>query len=86
MSNVTIRLKEIDLSKAIGHECDGLNCKDNFLCRINNRFYLGRFTRQWYGLNFSEVYPAGLQFDAPRTNRSEWQQVWRVISRKVGNT
>lgn len=72
-------LTEIDLRKATGHECPGIVAqKHTYLALIDGKFHVGRFTREWYGLNFDAVYDAGLQFDAPGENQSDWQRVWRI--------
>ena len=72
-----LRHEEIDLSKAKGHHHPDINTKDLYLCKIAGRWYIGKFSMQWYGLNF-EGYPhsmVGLQFDAPGWNASRWERV-----------
>ena len=39
----------------------------------------GKFTKQWYGLNFEGFYDAGLQFDPPGYNSSNWVALWEII-------
>ena len=76
-----IRLIAIDLSQAYQHECPGINDKDSFLALIDGQFFAGTFSRQWYGWNFEGWTPnsiAGLQFDAPGWNSSDWQALWRI--------
>jgi hypothetical protein len=80
-----IRLKQIDLSKAQEHECPGIvPGKKQYLCLIDGLFFAGKFSRQWYGLNFDGwMNHAGLQFDAPGWNASRWQGVWQIERRKT---
>ena len=40
------------------------------------RFHVGKFEKEWYGLNFDGIYDAGDQYDPPGTNSSGWQRVW----------
>jgi len=77
---MTLKLHEIDLSKAEKHNCPGLNETDDFLCLIDGRLFVGRFSQQWYGWNFDgwTSCSCGLQFDAPGWNCSYWEQVWRI--------
>jgi hypothetical protein len=75
-----IRLKQIDLSRSRKHECPGIEVgQEQYLCLIGGEFFAGRFSRQWYGLNFGGWYDTGLQFDEPDTNASRWQGVWRIL-------
>lgn len=73
-------LTRIPIHKAKGHECPGIETgyKAQYLIRWKGRYYLGTFSRQWYGLSFNGVFDAGLQFDAPGENKSDWQAIWRI--------
>lgn len=77
----TPKLVPLDMSKAKGHELPGINEEDTYLVLWDGDFHAGTFSRQWYGWNFNGVYDAGLQFDAPGTNRSHWEMVWRIVKR-----
>lgn len=77
--NWKLSLVPIDLSKATENECPGINENDYFLARIDGEFYFGQFSRQWYGWNFDDDWGcSGHQFDAPGSNRSGWQALWKL--------
>ena len=82
MKNVKLKLKEIDLSKGIVHEHPDIDLSKLYLCKAYNKYAIGYFDRQWYGLSFNGFFPAGLQFDTPGYNNSYWEQVWEVIETK----
>lgn len=74
-------LTPIDLSKSDRHEhpdikTDGMQ----YLVKFSSEecYYLGTFSRQWYGLNFNNWGVSGRQFDAPGYNHSSWEAVWRL--------
>lgn len=75
-----MKLIKINLRKANEHNHPDIKVGDKYqyLIKYDKRFYAGSFSRQWYGLNFEGVYDAGLQFDAPGSNCSEWQAVWLI--------
>jgi hypothetical protein len=75
------RLKPISLARATEHRCPGVVVgKKLYLAKIGGEFHLGRFGREWYGLNFdTPAYGAGIQFDAPGSNSSEWEALWELI-------
>lgn len=72
---------EIDLSKGEKHEHPDINTEDEYLCQVRGIWHFGGFSRQWYGLNF-EGYKynpgAGLQYDTPGWNSSQWERVIKV--------
>lgn len=72
------RLVELDMKLANEHNHPHIQLRKNYLILWDGKYYAGKFTRQWYGLNFSGVFDAGLQFDTPGTNASRWQQVWEI--------
>lgn len=77
----TPQLIPIDLGKASGHECPGIETDGTqYLCLIDREYHVGEFERQWYGLNFDgwRWNDVGLQFDAPGYNRSKWQAIWEI--------
>jgi len=74
------RLIPLDMSKAHENELPGVVIGKTYLCLIGEEYFAGKFSRQWYGLNFEgwTPNPVGLQFDAPGTNASDWKQVWEI--------
>ena len=75
---VKIELIEIDLSKGVEHEHPDINTKDLYLAKEGGSYAVGGFDRQHYGLSFCGFYDAGLQFDAPGYNKSDWEQLWLI--------
>lgn len=82
-----MKLEEIDLTKATGHECPEINGHEGdwYLAEIQfstdkKPFYtVGHFSRQWFGLHFDcDWGMSGLQFDAPGYNCSAWKRLWRI--------
>ncbi len=79
-----MRLKRIDLRRAVEHRCPGIRAGDRYqyLIKYDGRYYAGSFSEQWYGLFFDNwVNGVGVQFDAPGYNSSPWQAVWQILSR-----
>ncbi|MDO8416596.1 MAG: hypothetical protein Q7S87_10350 [Agitococcus sp.] len=75
-----IDVRELDLRKGEGHRHPDINTLDQYFCLIGGRWYFGRFSEQWYGLNFSGwTGNAGLQYDTPGTNASTWDRVLQLI-------
>lgn len=75
----TPKLIPLDMSKSKEHSHPDINCRNTYLCLIDREFFVGKFTREWYGFNFEGWYSdSGLQFDAPGFNCSKWQQIWKV--------
>jgi len=74
-----LKLKALNMKLANEHEHPQVDCRKQYLILYHGNFYAGRFSRQWYGLNFEGVYPAGLQFDEPGTNASNWKQIWEIV-------
>jgi hypothetical protein len=78
-----IRLREIDLSKAVEHSHPDIKVgyQHHYLALIRGDYHAGSFSKQWYGLNFDgwSYNPAGLQFDAPGWNASGWQRLWEIV-------
>lgn len=70
--------REIDLSKAVKHEHPDISTEKHYLVKIHGGWFFGRFTRQWFGLNFTNWGNAGAQFDAPGWNSSTWEYVFEV--------
>jgi hypothetical protein len=71
------------MSKADKHEHPDLNSKDTYLCLIDGEYFAGKFSRQWYGWNFDGCYSSGCQFDAPGSNASRWQKIWKISGPKL---
>jgi hypothetical protein len=83
---MNIKLKSLDMTKSDKHNHPDLNTKDTFLCLIGGEFFVGKFTKQWYGFNFMGWIGnpnAGLQFDAPGTNCSRWEQIWKIQKKTI---
>lgn len=77
---VKIKLKEIDLTKGDEHSHPDIVVGYKlYLARVDGRYATGYFSAQWYGLNFSGFYEAGLQFDTPGSNSSQWEQLWEIV-------
>jgi hypothetical protein len=82
-----MKLKQIDLSKAHEHEHPDIKLDRWYLAEVRypsgkSMFAAGKFTRQWYGLNFQAFYDAGKQFDAPGFNSSSWVNLWQLVIEK----
>lgn len=73
-----IELIKLDMSKAKECEHPDISKNKEYLILYDGRFYAGTFSRQWYGWNFNGVYNAGVQFDAPGYNCSDWEQIWEI--------
>mgnify|MGYP001266163465 FL=1 len=80
-----MRLIPIDLRKAIENTHPDINTESWFIAEIQfckgTSFWAGKFSKQWYGFNFNAEgfpYSAGLQFDAPGQNCSDWKRLWKV--------
>jgi hypothetical protein len=73
----TPTLKPLDLTLGDRHDHPDIRTDGTqYLARINNRFFCGSFSRQWYGLNFGGW--VTLQYDKPGTNCSNWQAIWEI--------
>ena len=68
----------LDLSK--GHESDHPDIKEDqqYLCRIDGKWFAGTFSRQWFGWSFDDWHGGPLQFDTPGTNGSDWEQIMEI--------
>lgn len=82
-------LISIDLSKCIHHPGSAsrvslivhpdIKIEDEYLVQIDGDLFCGQFIMQWYGLTFDGWFGTKLQFDAPGTNGSKWQAIWRIV-------
>jgi len=79
------RFRAIDLNKCCA--ADGgcglsdhpdISSKKTYLVKIDGKFFLGKFSRQWYGWNFDDWGTSGIQLDKPGTNSSDWQGIWEL--------
>jgi hypothetical protein len=69
----------LDMSKAKEHNHPDIDIKKTYLCLINNQYFAGKFSKEWYGLSFNGgINPVGLQFDAPGWNFSKWKKIWEI--------
>lgn len=78
-----MKLKKIDLKKSDKHTHPDIKLNTWYLAKAHGRYSAGMFNKQWYGLNFDGFYSAGLQFDAPETNSSSWQELWEMVDKKT---
>lgn len=67
---------EIDLTKTTKHGSDELTVGPTYLCLIGECYYMGTFSKVWFGLSFSGGMNS-LQYDPPGTNASRWKRAWR---------
>lgn len=70
---MTPRLEKINLGKRKDCNHPNINTRTSYLAKINGRWYAGKFTREWYGLNFDSVYDSGLQLNDP-----DWEELYRI--------
>lgn len=89
MFEAFIRTRWLDLTKAEKHHHPDIVVGKEYLVRIDKRWFLGTFTKQWYGLHFGPwINMVGIQFDAPGSNRSKWEAVCEFdaehVNEKVG--
>lgn len=93
-----LKLKPIDLMKATGKEgvskrvyhCHpDISTGKSYLAKIGGAYFAGKFSNQWYGLNFDgwhgnglQWHGNGLQFDMPGTNASTWEALWEIVTVK----
>ncbi len=70
----TPTLKPIDLKKRQDCNHPDITCRKNYLTKIEGKFFAGRFSREWYGLNFEGVYDAGYQL-----SYDGWQGLWEIV-------
>lgn len=68
-------MRLIDLSKGIRSDHPDIELGKKYLVKFNGAWYLGLFTRQWYGWSFIDWGTSGKQFDTPGQNSSTWQAI-----------
>lgn len=74
-----MKLKKINLKKGDEHNHPDIQVgRSYYLAKIDGQLYVGKFSREWYGLNFGYDDGAGVQFDTPGFNGSEWQALWKI--------
>jgi len=71
-------VKSIDLSKSVKHDHPEISTAKLYLVKIAGEWFFGKFSRQWYGLNFSNWGNTGCQFEAPGENASMWECVLEI--------
>jgi hypothetical protein len=80
-----MKLKKINLMRATEHPEGGftnhpdISLRKWYLVKHGGNFSAGKFSREWYGLNFDDSDGAGLEFDKPGTNGSDWEGCWEII-------
>lgn len=73
-----IRLIPLNMELADGHNHPQIKVDETqYLVKLKGEFFCGRFNKEWFGLNFDGWYNS-IQFDAPGTNRSNWEQIWEI--------
>ena len=80
-------MKVIDLSKAHKHFHPDIKINNSYLVKIYGTWYLGKFTQQWFGLNFAPWTNGnvGIQFDASSFNFSKWEKVIEIDLNELDN-
>ena len=68
---------EVDLTKTTKHGSDELTAGPTYLCLKGGCFYVGKFSKVWFGLTFSGGH-GSWQYDPPGTNASNWHRAWRL--------
>lgn len=80
MAHPTPRLKRLDMRQARGHLHPQVRAGRTYLAKIDGAYFVGQFSHQWYGLSFLGWHGTAIQFDAPGTNASTWQQLWEIVA------
>ncbi|MBU0959072.1 MAG: hypothetical protein KKB31_03955 [Nanoarchaeota archaeon] len=70
---MAIKLEKINLNKVENCNHPEINTRCSYLARINGGWYAGKFSRQWYGLNFDNWGCSGIQLDSDRL-----QELYRI--------
>lgn len=72
-------LQEVDISRTIrGQHPDIKTDGTKYLVKFNSTWHLGSFTKEWYGLNFTNWGTSGRQLDAPGYNGSTWERIIEI--------
>ena len=72
------KLKKIDLSKIVECEHPDIKVGKSYRAKIEGDWYVGKFTRQWYGLNFDGgFYDAGHQLDY-----GDIEELYEIVEKK----
>lgn len=75
------KLKKIDLSLGgPNHDHPYIECGPTYLVKHRNKWYVGHFNKQWYGLNFNCGFgvSGSVQYDTPGYNSSGWQECYLI--------
>ena len=67
---------EVDLAKTTKHGSDDVYPGPFYLALIGDYYYLGKFSKVWFGLNFSSGQNS-FQYDPPGTNSSRFHRLWK---------
>ncbi len=67
---------EVDLTKTTKHGSDELYPGPFYLVLVGEYYYVGQFSKVWFGLNFSSG-QTSFQYDPPGTNSSRFRRCWR---------
>lgn len=89
MFEAFIKTRWLDLTKGDKHNHPDIVVGTTYLVRIDKRWFMGKFTKQWYGLHFGPwINGVGIQYDTPGGNRSMWEAVCEFdeqhINEKIG--
>lgn len=47
------KLIALDMSKANKHQHPDIDLNKTYMCSIDGKFFVGHFSREWFGLTFS---------------------------------
>lgn len=79
MDKNKIKLVPLDMNLSNEHKHPQIKTDGTqYLVKVKGQYFAGCFDEVWFGLNFSGWY-APLQFDAPGTNKSKWEQIWEIV-------
>lgn len=67
---------EVDLAKTTKHGSDEVYPGPFYLVLYGDSYYVGRFSKVWFGLNFRSGQNS-FQYDPPGTNSSRFRRCWR---------
>ena len=79
MKNKPPKFKEVDLSKCKESNHPDIRSNRKYLVKIAGQYFLGYFSRQWYGWNFDDWGTSGIQLDEPGINSSGWEGIWELV-------
>lgn len=89
MHEAFIKTKWLDLTKSDRSSHPDIVVGRRYLVRINKSWFLGTFSKVWYGLHFGPwINGVGIGFNAPDVRGSKWEAVCefdeQYINDKIG--